>query len=311
MDQLGAMKVFVQVVESRGFTAAARELGMTLPTVCRKVAELENKLNSQLFIRSTRKVTTTDCGERYYEDVKRILEDIDVAERYVIGEFTKPKGLLTITASSRFGRIIVLPIVLRFMQLHEDIQVRLLFTNNLVDLSDHHVDLGFRIGEIFDTSLNTIWLGAVRWVVCASSEYFEIHGKPQSPSDLKKHQCVSLSVSGRNPPWEFLSQNGNLITTAVKPNISVSTTDGAVDALLQDAGICQLLSYQVGRHVINGDLALVLEEFETSPIPINIIYPTRVRMPQKVQSFVDYARSEFQASVSPENMIEVDGGNLE
>ena len=117
MDRLTAMRVFVAVVDAQGFSAASRVLSMPLPTVSRKIAELESHLGAQLLVRSTRKVTVTDSGQRYYEEVRRILDDIGEAERQVSGEYQHPKGRLTITAPTLFGRLHVLPIVNDFMKI--------------------------------------------------------------------------------------------------------------------------------------------------------------------------------------------------
>jgi DNA-binding transcriptional LysR family regulator len=141
------MRIFVAVVESQGFSAASRALGIPVPTVCRKVANLEEKLGVQLLVRSTRKVSATSSGMHYYDDARRILEDISGANLRVAGEYRQIKGLLTITAPALFGRLYILPIVNDFMRLHDEVEVRLLLTNHMLDMLEEHIDLGVSIGS--------------------------------------------------------------------------------------------------------------------------------------------------------------------
>jgi DNA-binding transcriptional LysR family regulator len=187
MDQLGAMRIFIAVVDSQGFSAASRMLGIPVPTVCRKVAHLEERLGVQLLTRSTRKTTVTDSGHQYYENVRRILEDIDSAERLASGEYKQVKGLLTITAPSLFARLHVLPIVNDFLEMHDNVEVRLLFTNHVLDMLDEHIDLGIRIGQPSSSEMTNSLVGKMRAVVCASPAYLSANGRPLAPDDIIQH----------------------------------------------------------------------------------------------------------------------------
>ena len=176
------MRVFVAVVNARGFSAAARALSMPLATVSRKVVELEKHLGAQLLVRTTRKVTVTDSGQSYYEDVRRILDDIGEAERQVSGEYQRPKGRLTITAPTLFGRDLVLPIVIDFMKVHSDISIQLYLTNTVVDLLEDDIDLAVRIGSLSDSSMIAVEAGTVRQIVCASPGYLAQGSRPWHPA---------------------------------------------------------------------------------------------------------------------------------
>lgn len=296
MDKISAMRVYIAVVESHGFSAASRTLGMTLPTVHRKVSELENHLDAQLLVRTTRKVTPTDSGARYYADVKRILEEIDDADSAASGEFRSPKGLLTITAPSLFGRLLVLPIVHEFMQLHEEIDVRLLFTNQVLDMTDHHIDLGFRIGQSLESPTSIKPIGAVRQVVCANHRYLTTHGRPSSPSELTHHRTITFSRSGNQVPWTFRTLSGKAQQITVKSQLVLNATDSALDCALQGKGLAQFYSYQVARSLATRDLEIVLEPFEIEPVPVSIVLSHGSRAPQKVLSFVEFAQSAIQSS---------------
>jgi Transcriptional regulator len=205
MDRLEAMRVFAAVVEGRGFSAASRSLGVPLPTVSRRVAELEKQLGAQLLIRSTRRVVVTDSGRHYYESVRRILESLADAEAQAAGEYRSPRGQLCITAPALFGKLHVLPIVRDFMATHSEITARLLFSNFVADLLEGHIDLGVRISGSLDGALIAMKVGEVRSVCCASPGYLALRGLPRRPEDLVKHDCITVSTSGDPIPWLFRS----------------------------------------------------------------------------------------------------------
>ena len=299
MDRLGAMRVFVAVVEAGGFTAASRAIGMPLPTVCRKIAELENHLGTQLLIRTTRKVSVNDAGHRYYEDARRILEDIDTVERQAAGEYQRPKGLLTITSPPLLGRLHVLPIVNDFMRHHDEVEVRLIFTTRVLDLPDEQIDLGIRTGTPSGSALSVLRVGSVRQIICASPAYLDTHGRPSSPGDVTRHRCITFSPSGARLPWVFRMPSGKVREVAVRPKLSfLMSGEAAVDAALQGAGLTQLYSYAAAPHVAAGDLEIVLKDFDIEPSPVNLIFPHGQRVPQKVKAFIDLAVPALRARLA-------------
>jgi len=289
MDRLDAMRVFVAVVDAQGFSAASRALSMPLPTVSRKVAELEQHLGAQLLVRSTRKVTVTDSGQRYYEDARRILDEVGDAERQVSGEYRTPKGRLTVTAPTLFGRLHVLPIITDFMEIHREISVQLTFTNNVVDLAEEHIDLGIRIATRLDDSLIAREVGSVRQIVCASPGYIHQYDCPLSPNDLSEHHCVTFPSAGTPAQWQFRMPSGKIRSYPVRSRLTVNSIEGNVQAALQDAGLVQLYSYQAAPHVIDSTLEIVLESYEIDSTPVSIVHTRGRRAPLKIRAFVDFA----------------------
>jgi DNA-binding transcriptional LysR family regulator len=288
MDHLTAMQVFVAVVEERGFSAASQVLGMTLPTVSRKIAELESHLGAQLLTRSTRTVTVTDSGRRYYEDARRILEDLEDAQRQVSGEYQQPKGRLAVTAPTFFGRLHVLPIVNHFLQTYPDIDIQFYLSNYVVDLLEEHINVGIRIGALPDSSIIGIELGTVRQVLCASPGYLSQHGRPASPNDLLEHQCILSFKGGAPADWVFKMPSGRIEHILVQARLTLNSIEGIVDAILQDGGLAQLYSYQVAPHVADGTLEIVLTPYEINPVPVSLVYPQGKFAPQKVRAFIDF-----------------------
>jgi DNA-binding transcriptional LysR family regulator len=195
------MSLLVATVEARSFSAASRKLGVPLPTVSRKVAELEARLNTRLLVRSTRKLALTDAGAVYVAACKRILEQVRDAETEASGEYSAPRGDLIVTAPIVFGRLHVLPTVSDFLASFPDINVRLVLSDRNVDLVDDHIDIAVRIGALPDSSMIATRVGSVRRVVCGSPRYFAAHGTPKTPGDLADLTCVTFAGLSSGPPW--------------------------------------------------------------------------------------------------------------
>jgi DNA-binding transcriptional LysR family regulator len=283
------MRVFVAVVDSKGFSAASRALSMPLATVSRKVAELESNLGAQLLIRSTRKLTVTDSGRHYYGQVRRILDEIGDAERQVAGEYQIPKGRLTVTAPTLFGRLLVLPIIIDFMAAHSEIHIELLMTNTVVDLLEEHIDLGVRIGTLSDSSMIALPLGCVRQIVCASPDYFTHHPPPLSPGDLGRHRCVTFPSVGTPAEWAFRMPSGKIQPFPIRTRLTLNSIEANVHAALMGCGLVQLYAYQAATHVADGMLEIVLDRYEIEPSPVSIVYPQGRLVPQKLRAFADFA----------------------
>ncbi|WP_282610076.1 LysR family transcriptional regulator [Pelagibius sp. Alg239-R121] len=294
MDYLSAMRVFLTVVDTQGFTAASKALSMPLPTVCRKIANLEQHLGAQLLVRTTRSLKVTENGQRYYDDVRRILDEIDDAERQVAGEYRRPKGRLSISAPTLFGRLHVLPIATEFITAHEDIDLNFNLTNDVVDLIESHTDLAIRIGPLSDSSMIALKVGSVRQILCASQDYFADHGIPASPADLARLDCISYGGSAN---WSFKTGDGKVRQYPVRTRFRVNSVEGIVSAARQGSGLAQLYSYQAARHIADGSLAVALPEHEIDPVPVSIVYPQGRHIPQKLRVFIDFAIPRLRESL--------------
>src|SRR5260370_7645847 len=187
LDRLESMSILVSAVEAGSLSAAARRLGAPLATVSRKVSALEGHLRTRLLIRSSRRLTLTDAGRSYVAACKRILEDVGEAERAATGEYSAPKGDLTVTAPIVLGRLHILPVVTDFLEAYPEIDIRLALADRLVNLLDDHVDLAVRIGELPDSSMMATRVGAIRPVICGTPAYFPPPGPPSEPRDLLPH----------------------------------------------------------------------------------------------------------------------------
>ena len=299
MDRLEAMSLLVASIESGSFSAAGRKLGMPLPTVSRKIADLEARLKTRLLVRSTRKLLLTDAGAAYVASCKHILELVDEAEAQASGEYSTPRGELTLSAPVVFGRLHVLPAVNDFIATFSEINVRMFLTDRNVHLIDDHIDLAVRIGNLPDSTMMAIGVGNIRRVVVASPAYLAAHGRPKTPADLEKHRCVSFSVLASGPTWTF-AESGENQDKSVRPSmrLSVNTAEAAIDAALAGVGLTNVLSYQVARHVSEGKLKIVLQSYEPAPIPVHILHAGQGPLPLKMRRFLEAATPRLRKSLA-------------
>lgn len=299
MDRFEAMTMLLEVVEKGSLSAAGRALRVPVPTLSRKITELEHLLGTRLLVRTTRKLTLTDAGIGYVAAARRILDEVEEAEREAAGEFTAPKGELVITAPVMFGRLHVLPVVADFLALFADISVRLLLADGNVRLVDDHVDMAVRIGALPDSAMVATRVGAMRTVVCASPALLARHGVPQTPEDLRGLPCVALDLPLPLSRWRFQPAGSALpIELTLAPRLFVSTTEAAAQAAVRGVGFTRLLHYQVAEAVEAGTLRIVLDAFEPEPAPIHLLHASRSQVPLKMRRFLDFAAPRLRQALS-------------
>jgi DNA-binding transcriptional LysR family regulator len=286
LDRLDAMSVLLAAIESGSLSGASRKLRIPLATVSRRVAELETHLKSTLLIRSAKGLELTPAGRSYATAAKAILEQLAEVERAAAGEYTQPEGDLAVTAPVRFGRMHMLPEVIRFLDAFPNVSVDLKLTDRVTHFLNDQVDVALRIGLLPDSNLIATRLGTVRRVVCASPGYLVVNGVPETPGDLARHRVVSFEGVSSPTTWTF-GAVGAEVAASFRSRLSVNTIDAAIDAGLCGAGLVRANSYQIVDHVRGGRLAVVLEAFEPSPRPVHLVYDKQGRLPLKLRAFVD------------------------
>ncbi|MBZ9655307.1 LysR family transcriptional regulator [Phyllobacterium lublinensis] len=288
MDRLDAMKVLLAAVETRSLSAAARRLGMPLATVSRKVADLEAHLRTRLLIRSSRQLVLTDAGRAFVDASRVILEKLDEAERAAAGEYSAPRGELTVTAPVVFGRLHVLPVVVEFLKAYPEINLRLSLSDRQVNLVEDHIDVAIRIGNLPDSNMIATKVGSIRRAAYASPAYLARHGTPQKPEDLAGHDCITFEGFASPAVWTFMRSRKE-IAVPVRSRLSVTTAEAAVDAAVAELGVTRILSYQAARAIAAGDLQVVLEAFEPLQWPVSVIHIAQGPTPLKLRAFLDFA----------------------
>jgi DNA-binding transcriptional LysR family regulator len=294
-DRLDALTIFIAVAEQQSFAEAARRLSRSPASVTRAVTALEERLQTRLLNRTTRSVALTDAGARYLENCRRLLATYDELEAVNLGERTRPRGWINITAPVMFGRLHVLPLVQAFLGEYPQVDVRLLLLDRVVSLVDEGLDLGVRIGQLPDSSLRAVLVGQVRRVICAAPQYIARYGVPATPRDLGNHCVVACTAVTPIPDrWPFHGPSG-VTSVAVTPRLVVNTTAAAVDAALDGFGLACILSYQAEPHIAAGLLQTVLVEYGPPPAPIHIVHPEGRHLPAKVRLFLDHATEALRA----------------
>lgn len=294
MDKLDSMAVLLAVVEAGSLSAAARHLAMPLATVSRKVAALEAHLKTRLLHRTTRHLALTEAGSAYVAACRRILDEIGEAERTATGEYATPKGELTVTAPMMFGRLHIVPVVAEFLAQYPEIEINLVLTDRVMHLMDEHIDVAVRIGELPDSGLMATGVGKVRRVVCASPDYLARHGAPATPADLATHDCISFEVMESRRAWVFGAAR-SAQAVPVHSRLAVNTVDAAIAAATLGVGLVRVMSYQVMHALRNDTLRIVLEPFESEPLPVSLVHKGQTPLPLKLRAFLDFVTPRLRA----------------
>jgi DNA-binding transcriptional LysR family regulator len=286
MDRIDAMQAFVTVADLQGFAPAARKLKLSPPAVTRLIAALEQRLGARLLQRTTRKVALTDVGARYLERARRILADIEEAERAAEGESARPSGQLVVSAPLGFGRLHVSPVMSSFLERYPDVSGELRLEDRVVSLVEDGIDLAVRIGELADSSLVARHVGEMRRIVVASPAYLKVRGEPKRPADIASHDTIQFGSTVALADWRFLD-GGKEVRVAYAPRLLTNSSDAALQYAEAGGGLTRVLAYQAAASLKAGRLKIVLETFELPASPIHIVYPTSRLLSAKVRTFID------------------------
>lgn len=295
MDRLEAMAMLVAAVEGGSLSAASRALRVPLPTISRKISELESHIGARLLVRTTRRLALTDSGVAYLAASRRILEQVREAERAAAGEYGAPRGELVITAPIHFGRLHILPVVAQFLTQYPEIDIRLALSDRNVRLVDDHVDMAVRIGALPDSDMTATRVGSVRWVVCASPAFLAAHGAPATPQALSGLPCVTFDLGSPATQWRFKAPDA---AVPIRSRLSVNTAEAALEGAMAGVGVTRVLSYQAASAVARGALKIVLEAFEPEPLPVSLAHAGQGLLPLKMRAFLDFAAPRLRAALA-------------
>jgi DNA-binding transcriptional LysR family regulator len=286
MDRIEAMQAFVAVAELHGFAPAARRLKLSPSAVTRLVAALEQRLNARLLQRTTRSVALTDVGTRYLERAKRILADIDEAERAAEGERVRPAGRLVVSAPVGFGRLHVSPVMSAYLRRHGEVTGELRLEDRMINLVEDGVDLAVRIGELSDSTLVARQVGTMRRIVVASPTYLKARGEPKRPQDIGSHSIIQFGATAGLSDWRF-AEDGREVRVNITPRFLTNSADAAIQYAVAGGGLTRVLAYQAADALTRGRLKIVLQKFELPVFPVSIVYPTSRLLSAKVRTFID------------------------
>ncbi|MRW84150.1 LysR family transcriptional regulator [Pseudoduganella sp. FT26W] len=293
MDQIHLMRVFVAVGEQESFVGASRRLDLSPAAVSRAICGLEEQLGVRLVLRTTRHVRLTEAGQRYMEDCRDILASIAEANEVAAGVNAAPKGHLSVTASASYGKSFILPCLVEFLKQYPEVEVSAHFLDRPLNLVDESVDVAVQIGHLPDSSLKALYVGQVRRVLCAAPEYLARHGVPQHPRDLRQHAIVAAAGVSPSVDWKFGGCEPT--TVRMKPCLTVSSNDAAIDAVLAGLGISRLLCCQIAAELAAGRLQIILSDYEEAQWPVHILHRQGKFGSSKVRSFIDLLASSLRA----------------
>ena len=289
MNKLQAMEVFVQVVDAGGFTRAAENMQLPKATVSTLVQALETTLAVKLLHRTTRQVSVTSDGAAYYERCLRILSDVREAEESLSTNRASPSGRLRVDVSTGMANDLIIPALPDFFERYPDIRLDLGCSDRAIDLIEEGVDCAIRGGNLPDSALIARRIGVLHFVVAGTPEYLAKHGRPAHPTDLANHRCVNYfsSKSGKAMEWDFV-RGDETIMVSVPACLAVNDSTVYTNAGLQGLGLVQMASYKIESLVHTGLMELVLEDWTSEPMPINIVYPQNRHLSAKVRVFVEW-----------------------
>lgn len=299
MDKFDGIRAFTQVVDSGGFAAAAREMGVSRSAVNKLVIALENELGVQLLHRSTRVVTPTETGRAFYERCVEILASLEEAERSITQLHEEPKGRLRVNAPMSFGTMYLAPALADFLVQYAELQVQLTLSDRFIDPIEEGFDVTVRIAKPQESaSLIVHPLTSVERILCAAPAYLEAQGRPQNPGELSQHSCLHYGQLAIANQWTLVGPDSEH-TISVKGVLCSNNGEVLKDAAVRGLGITLLPTFIVAAELQQGTLQRILPDYRGTELAIAVIYPVNRHLSTKVQLLVDFLRERFGDAPAP------------
>lgn len=287
MDLLKAINTFIKVADKNSFTAVARELNIVTSAISRQVADLESHFGCQLLYRTTRAMHLTAEGEQYYKEFREITEKIELLESKDEALDGTLKGQIKVSAPQGSEALGFLDAACEFLKQNPQVKVSWMFVNRYVNMVEEGIDLSIRMGELEDSSYIARRYKAVDINFVASPHYIETHGKPEHPSDLVKHLCITDSSNRQPNKWRYYENNKEQY---VKLTSYTDTNNGETAARIaaNGNGIAYLPSFLTQKYLLTGELVPVLQAYEFESLPASLVYPANLMMNRTLKAFVQF-----------------------
>lgn len=296
MNAFEDMRLFVQVMESGSFTAAADHLGLSKQYVSRRLMQLEQRLGTRLLNRSTRRLDVTPPGQSYYESAVRLLGEVEQVEQGIAGQNAEPRGTIRLSAPLSFAVAHLGCILPRFLERYAQVSIEVDLSDRPVDLLGEGYDLVLRIGVLEDSSLIARRIASIPRVYCCSPSYLAAHGVPSAPDDLARHQCLPYG-HGRQVQWQF-QNNGKPLVQSVSGRIRANNGEVLKDAAIAGLGITYLPLFIVGDALGDGRLVSVLDDYRTDALQLSAVYPQHRQSSRAVQVLIEFLRESLAHDVA-------------
>lgn len=287
------MTAFVRAVETGGFSAAAREMGLTPSALSKLVTRLEDRLGARLLQRTTRRLQLTAEGEAFYARAKPILSAMDEAEAEVAEAGASPRGMLRLYCGSTFGTHQLAPAIPRFQARHPGVEIDITISDQPLGAMQEGVDLAIRIGPLVESSLVARRICNLERVICAAPGYLAQHGTPRTPDDLQQHNCLWITSLPALRRWPFDTDDG-IRVVHVGGNVATNNADTLLQLALAGVGITRLVDVVVAEAIRNGSLVPILTDWHhVEPVPLFATYPSGRNLSPKVRAMVEFLVEEF------------------
>jgi DNA-binding transcriptional LysR family regulator len=287
LDRFQELNAFIAVVEAGGFSAAARTTGQSQSAISKAIGTLEKRLGVMLLNRSTRRVSLTDQGQRYYDRTKPLIDEMQDAD----GELTRStmgvSGLIRVAASATFGRLHVMPLIPELLSLNPGLQVDLVLSDFIRDMVEDRIDLAIRVGTVSEPDAVVRRVATTPLVCIGSRQYFERRGIPKAPAELVDHNCLLYGGITEGANWPFVGQDGPF-NVAVRGNLSSNSVETIRAAVLADVGIGLLAQVSLADELRHPDVMTILKDFMNEVRDINLVWPKRRFVPARVRQVTDY-----------------------
>ncbi|NPU11359.1 LysR family transcriptional regulator [Bradyrhizobium sp. 83002] len=296
MDRLQAMAAFVRVVETGSFSGAARQIGVGQPAISKTIAQLEDRLQVRLLVRSTHGLTPTDAGLRFYERAKTAIHEADEAELEARGAGAGLTGQLRVSAATTFARLLVVPRLPEFLTQHPDLEIDIVLDDRVIDLVSEGVDISLRMGQLSDSSAVARRLASGRRSVIATPAYLEQAGIPAVPAELATHEAIVYSQLENN--WIF-RKDGTEASVAIRGRVRVSAAEGIRAAVLADMGLTVNSDWMFAPELESGVVVRLLKDWELPPVDLWAVFPTGRLASAKARAFADFVETATRQSDGP------------
>lgn len=285
MDRLQAMAAFVRVVETGSFSGAARHIGVGQPAISKTIAQLEDRLQVRLLVRSTHGLTPTDAGIRFYERAKMVIQEADEAELEARGAGAGLNGRLRVSAATTFARLLIVPRLPDFLAQHPALEIDIVLDDRVIDLVSEGIDVALRMGQLSDSSAVARRLARGRRSVLATPAYLERAGTPSVPADLAAHEAIVYSQLENS--WMF-RKDGTEASVVIRGRIRVSAAEGIRAAVFADMGLTVNSDWMFAPELESGAVVRVLEDWELPPVDLWAVFPTGRLASAKARAFADF-----------------------
>ena len=293
---LDHVKLFVAVYRAGSFTSVAKDLNVVASSVSRAIATLEGQLKTRLFQRTTRTLTPTQAGERYFQRVEALVEEFDLVHQEVMDHSLKPSGTLRVTASISFAQIVITPLLKEFCERYPDIHLELSLSDARTDIVAEQFDVAIRHGVLPDSSLVARRLVDVNYLLAASPQYLQQTTPVLAPKDIEGHSLVTFTYPEFNSAWHFRC-NGEVDDIPIKPTLSLTTASAIKECAINGMGITMLADWSIKEELSDGRLEKVLPEWDiagaNADSAIWLVYPSRAFIPAKTAAFANFFLSKL------------------